>query len=522
MRLFNTTAIIIVVSLGNAHADVAVPGLFSDHAVLQQGVPVPVWGTAEPEEQVTVTIGEQKISATADKKGHWQVKIAPLPAGGPHEMTITGRNTLKINDIMIGEVWVCSGQSNMAFTVQRANNGEQEAAAANKADIRLLVVPRTMAKDPQTTVNTSWKVCSPESVKSFSAVGYFFGRELHKCLNVPVGLIDTSWGGTPAEAWTSQAALDANPEFKPIFNRWEQAYENHKRAQGKESTNNTNAKPRKQGGRGNPAGKQGKANKGGATQSASRPAIDPNNSPQRPTVLYNAMIHPLIPYAIKGAIWYQGEANAKRACQYRKLLPTMIRNWREDWGQGDFPFLIVQLANYQAGQTEPYKSAWAELREAQTMTLAEPKTGMAVTIDIGEPKDIHPRNKQEVGRRLSLAARVIAYGEKIPYSGPMYQSKSINGRQIQLHFSNTDGGLVARDGGPLKGFAIAGEDRQFIEATAMIENGTIVVSSDKISEPLAVRYGWADNPECNLVNGAGLPAIPFRTDDWPGVTANEQ
>ena len=514
-----------VFAAAGAHADVTVGGLFSEHMVLQRDVPLPVWGTAEPDEVVTVTVDGRSAAVRADAQGRWQVKLDPLSAAGPHQMVISGQNTITIDDVLVGEVWICSGQSNMAFQVQRALNPEEEIAAADHPRIRLFVVPRHPADEPQTAVNSQWQVCSPETVGSFSAVGYFFGRELHKTMDVPVGLIDSSVGGTPAEAWTPRPALEAEPDFKPIFERLARAIANYKPPQDTAKTQPSGARKKagKSAARSRPATQPAsRSSSRPASRPASRPVVEPRKSPQRPSVLYNGMIHPLIPYAIRGAIWYQGEGNASRAYQYRKLFPAMICNWRQAWGQGDFPFLFVQLANYQFQQHEPYASAWAELREAQLMTLALPATAMAVTVDIGDPKDIHPLNKQEVGRRLALAARAVAYGEKIPYSGPLYEAMAVEGETIRIRFKHTDGGLAARGGEPLKGFAIAGEDRKFVEADAVVDGNTVVVRSKEVAHPVAVRYAWADAPECNLVNGADLPASPFRTDDWPGVTAKEK
>ncbi|HSW46828.1 MAG TPA: sialate O-acetylesterase [Phycisphaerae bacterium] len=493
-------------------ADVTVPNLFGDHMVLQRDLPVPVWGTARAGESVTVTLGDQTVSAMTDDKGRWKVTLGPLSAGGPLEMTIAGENTITIRDVLVGEVWVGSGQSNMGWPVSRAKDGEQE-AEARFPKIRLLHVDRIVADEPQHEVGGHWKLCSPQTVGNFSAVAYFFGRELHRHLKVPVGIINSSRGGTPAEAWTAKTALEGNPLYQPIFDRWEQTINDYVAKERAASTTKTD---------GGPAGNgNNQASKRPSSQTATQYSDDPRESPHRPGALYNGMIHPLMPYAIRGVIWYQGESNAPRAYQYRELMPTLIRTWREQWGQGDFPFLMVQLANFQSRQKEPYTSDWAELREAQSRTLALPRTGMAVAIDIGDPKDIHPANKQDVARRLALAARAIAYGEKIPYSGPLYDSMKAEGGGIRLRFSHTNGGLEAK-GGELKGFGIAGRDRKFVDAKAVVDGDTVVVSSEQVAEPVAVRYAWADAPLCNLYNGAGLPASPFRTDDWPGITDNER
>jgi sialate O-acetylesterase len=337
-------------------------------------------------------------------------------------------------------------------------------------------------------------------------VGYFFGRELHRSLGVPIGLINTSWGGTPAESWTSLDTLTGNADLKPIVDRWNHALAEFPKA---------NEQYQKEFADWKEAAEKAKA-EGKTAPPAPRPPLGPDH-PHRAAGLFNGMIVPLVPFAIRGAIWYQGESNAGRAYQYRTLLPAMIQDWREAWGQGEFPFLIVQLANFEARPPQPEGSDWAELREAQTMTLALPKTGMAVTIDIGEAKDIHPRNKQDVGRRLALAAQRIAYGNHLVYSGPVYDSMKIEGSKIRIRFQHVGGGLMAKGDAPL-GFTIAGEERNFVPAHATIDGDTVVVWSDQVSDPVAVRYGWADNPVCNLYNNAELPASPFRTDDWPGLT----
>jgi sialate O-acetylesterase len=451
-------------------ADVKLPAVISDHMVLQQGMKVPIWGWAETGERVRVTLANQDVEAVADIAGRWQVNLKPLEAGGPLRMTVTGDNILVVEDILVGEVWVASGQSNMQMNVGGCINAAKEIEAANYPKIRLFTVPNVTALAPQRDIRGSWSACTPRTVAGFSAVAYFFGRDIHKDLDVPVGLIHTSWGGTVCEAWMSQKALQADPDFKPILDRME-----------------------KMGG----------------------------GDPNRPTALYNAMIHPLIPFAMRGIIWYQGESNARRAQQYRKLFPALIADWRKDWGEGDFPFLFVQLANFMAAKPEPTESAWAELRQAQSMTLSVPKTAQAVTIDIGDAKDIHPKNKQDVGRRLALAAEAVAYGKKVVHSGPVYDSMKIDGSKAVLKFTHCGGGLAAK-GDKLTGFAIAGEDRKFVWADARIDGDSVIVSSEKVPAPVAVRYAWADNPQCNLYNKEGLPASPFRTDDWPGVTVNNK
>jgi sialate O-acetylesterase len=502
-----------LVGASPALANVKLPAIIGDNMVLQQGRKLPIWGWADPGEEVMVSVSWNTMSwaVTADANGKWMFKMNPPKAGGPYEMTISGKNVIQLKNIMVGEVWICSGQSNMEFAVRGANNAEQEIADANYPNVRLFTVKRTVAEKPQSDCSGSWTPCSPETVPGFSAVGYFFGRELYKKLGVPIGLIHSSWGGTPAEAWTRRGVLEADPEFKPILTRYEEAVANYPQA--KKQYEQKLAK-----------WKQAVAKaKAEGTKPPRRPGapFGPGN-PHAPSVLYNGMVAPLIPYGIRGAIWYQGESNASRAYQYRKLFPTMIKNWRHDWDEGDFPFLFVQLANYMQTKPQPSDSAWAELREAQFMTLALPNTGMAVIIDIGDANNIHPKDKQDVGKRLALWALGKTYEQKVVCSGPIYRSMKIEGDRIVLQFDYVGGGLVAVPNEPLKGFAIAGADRKFVWADAKIEGDTVVVSSKEVSQPVAVRYAWADNPTCNLYNKEGLPASPFRTDDWPGVTADNK
>ena len=497
----------IVIACGTAAGDVSVPRIIGDNMVIQRGIEAPYWGKADPGEEVTVMLAGREARTTANEKGRWMVKIGPFEAGGPHELTIAGKNTLTFKNVLAGEVWVCSGQSNMQWSVRQSSAADAEIGQANVPNIRLFYVPRTVAETPQEDVRASWEECAPRTTEGFSAVAYFFGWELHKAYGgLPIGLIHTSWGGTASEAWTSRPRLESDPEVKPLLDYWDEVAarsasemaEFEKRfAEWKQAEEEAKAK-----------GEQ-------PPEQPQRPT-DQRTNPNRPANLYNAMIAPIVPYGIGGAIWYQGESNATRAYQYRRLFPMMIRDWRQAWAQGDFPFLFVQLANFH-NWADP--RSWAELREAQTMTLDLPKTGMAVAIDIGESYNIHPINKQEVGRRLALAARAIAYGEDIVYSGPVYDSMIIEGDRIRLKFTHVDGGLVT-EGGPLTWFAVAGENGRFVWADAKIDGDTVVVHSDAVEYPVAVRYAWWDDPMgCNFYNRAGLPASPFRTDDWPGVTA---
>ncbi len=498
-----------------AVANVRLPSIIGNDMVLQEGTDVPIWGWAEPGEKITVKFGISSVawSGVAGEDGKWMVKIDAGKAGGPYEMAIEGSNTITLKNILVGEVWICSGQSNMEWPLKQAVNGEKEAAEADYPQIRLFVVGKRVSTEPQKNCSGRWQVCNPRTAAGFSAVGYFFGRELYKELNVPVGLIHTSWGGTPAESWMSRECLESDEDFKPILERHDNIAANYG-----EITKEYQMKLKK-------AEEEAARLKAEGKPTPRRPEIEKPigpDHPYSPMGLYNAMITPIVPYGIRGAIWYQGESNAGRAYQYRELFPAMIKCWRDKWGQGNFPFLFVQLANWRAVKRLPSQSDWAELREAQLMTLSVPNTGMAVTIDIGDTDDIHPKNKQDVGKRLALWALAKTYGKDVVYSGPIYKYMEIEGNKAILHFDHTDDGLVARGGGELKGFAIAGEDKRYFWGDAEIVGDTVVVSSDEVAEPAAVRYAWADNPVCNLYNKEGLPATPFRTDDWPGLTIKQR
>ena len=630
---------------------VSLAALFTDHMVLQRDIPIPVWGKATPGGLVTVTLGDDQADAVAGEDSTWQVKLPAQRAGGPHELTVTGVTTLAFTNVMVGEVWIASGQSNMAWSLRQTNNAETEIAAANYPNIRLFEVANDVSALPlnDVTASTGWAPTTPETIAGFSSVAYFFGRALHDSLDIAVGLISTNWGGTRAEAWTSAETLLSLEDFREDIQRLsemgdlqatlseaQRAYETRLREWSEEGssrdpgftesprwtsaeyddsgwstmdiptlweeagmegfdgfawfrktvdlpadvaeqdltlhlgviddrdstyvngvlvghTNQYNT-PRSYvvdadlvqpgpnvitvrvldtGGGGGLYGEPSElrlepANGSGSMVSLAgpwryEPVLDLTDLPQSapapqlqhtPSVLYNAMLAPLIPYAIRGAIWYQGESNAGRAYQYRELFPAMIEDWRTHWGQGDFPFYFVQLANF----APPAPGTWPELREAQTMALSLPNTGMAVTTDIGNPDDIHPRNKQDVGQRLALIALAEIHDQDLVYSGPMYSSMEIDSSQVRLSFDHVGGGLVAKDG-PLQGFTIAGPDRVFVEANAEIDGETVIVSSPDVDEPVAIRYAWSNNPEeANLYNADGLPASSFRTDDWPGVT----
>jgi sialate O-acetylesterase len=496
---------------GPSRADVKPHALFSEGMVLQQGSKVPVWGTADDGEQVTVRCEGQEASATA-KDGRWQVRLDNLKAGGPYELTIAGKNTVTIKNVLVGEVWVCSGQSNMEWPVRASADAERHIANSANPKIRLFTVPKVGAEKPLDSVKGQWKECGPDTVGSFSAVAYFFGRDVQKALDVPVGLIHTSWGGTPAEAWTRLGALEASPELKHYVEGQARARENFPKAMEKYKADLAKHEE---------AVKKAK-DEGQQPPKAPAAPQNPLTGSHSPAALYNGMIAPLIPYALRGAIWYQGESNAGRAYEYRTLFPAMIQNWRADWKQGDFPFLFVQLAPFdprRGSKPEVGESAWAELREAQLLTTRKlPNTAMAVITDVGDEKDIHPKQKEPVGARLALAAQALAFGRKLVYSGPEYDKMTVEGNKAVLSFRHAGGGLEAK-GGPLVGFTVCGADHKFVKAEAEIRDDKVVVWSDQVAKPEAVRFGWADFPVVNLWNKDGLPASPFRTDDYAMITA---
>lgn len=625
--------------------------LFTENMVLQQKQDIIIWGKADPNGEVTVGLNNQERKTQVDTDGNWKVTLNPISAGGPYELNISGEEKHIIKNVLVGEVWVCSGQSNMEMTVHQSLDADNEIGNANYQNIRFIQVDKKIAEIPQENFDSEgWNVCSSETIPNFSAVAYYFGRKLNIELNVPIGLIQTAWGGTVVEAWTSGKTLKKIPEFKDAIESltldkstdqekiaaikkkleaWPNSIEQVLKEKGtfnhgfeKENFNTKKWKTMKlpatwestgmdydgvvwfskeidvpdswQGNdlllslgkindyditwfNGKRVGRttdvseyrdyvvpsanvnKGKnkivvqvldiGNSGGIYGPSKRMLLksktkeislvgdwkfkkDPihinvDKLPIKPTknvgankasVLYNGMINPLIPYGIKGAIWYQGESNADRAYQYRTLFKTLIKDWRTDWKQGEFPFYFVQLANFKESKSQPANDSWAELREAQTMALELPNTGMAVAIDIGNPKDIHPKNKQDVGKRLALNALAGTYGKTIPYSGPMYQSMEVDGSEIRVQFDYVYGGLKVQGGEKLVGFEIAGEDKKFVWANATIKGDTIEVWSSAIKNPVAVRYAWSSNPVCNLYNEAGLPASPFRTDIWEGKT----
>jgi len=631
-------------------AKIIMPKIFTDGMVLQRDIAVPIWGWADAGEQVTLTFLGKRYIAKADNTGKWMVKLAEMKAGGAFEMTIQGKEkeAITIRNIMIGEVWIASGQSNMEWKIDWLPYKNTEPTLANFPQIRMFTVPKELSAKPQKDITGgTWQEAVGNNIKDFSAVAYFFAKELHQYYKVPIGIINTSWGGTIAETWMSAGAAKQIPDFKAVVEELEKtpdAIEKAKREaeearkrfdemlNAKETglvekwwQNDLNTSDWKEmklptlwenaglpnldgvvwfrkeveipekylgkdlllslgpiddsdetyfngekigqtmqkyaearvykipadklrngkniltirvidtGGGGGIYGKPEEMFIGLGTERIANLAgnwkykvsVGENISPPqnfgpniRPTLLYNAMIHPLVPYAIRGAIWYQGESNAGRAYQYRTVFPALIQDWRNQWKQGDFPFLFVQLANFMKFEDEPKESDWAELREAQTMTLSLPNTGMAVIIDIGEANDIHPKNKHDVGKRLALAAKKIAYQEDIIYASPMYESMQVSGNKAIISFKNIGSGLMVKDRyGYIKGFAIAGEDKKFYWAKAYLAGNKVIVENENISKPVAVRYAWANNPEdANLFSKEGLPVCPFRTDDWQGIT----
>jgi len=618
-----------------AKANVTLPSVISDHMVLQRDLPVKLWGKADVGENVSVTLNGQTAHTKTGKDGVWKVQLKAMPYGGPYEMTIQGKNAIVLRNILIGDIWVCSGQSNMQFALANSDNGQEEISHANYPKIRLITVNWGMSDVPLIEASTrgGWAECNPKTAERFSAVGYFFGRELHRQMDIPIGLINTPWGGTVIETWTSlpmmqtlneyaeKLKLMQSPDFsyrlknpkKPdlsellevepgkieqwylpetdvsdwktvtlpsrwsdegikglgsiwyrkefsltnaqvksavtiglgIVDDWDETYLNGQRI-GTTPTYSVNRQYPVC-----PDGlREGKnvlvvkvVNWGGDAGMFDSPdrlfcrandkyipltgewrykistmidVMDDIGSNDFPSLLYNAMIAPLTRFPIKGVIWYQGESNSLEAYKYRTLFPNLINDWRKSWGQGDFPFYFVQLADWEAPLPEPSESNWAEFRESQSLALKLPNTGQAVIFDVGNPYDIHPTNKQDVGYRLALNALALTYGKDIVYSGPTYDAMTIEGDQIILHFIHTGSGMIAKGKyGYLTGFSIAGVDQKFVWAKATIEGNKVIVQSDRVTSPVAVRYGWANNPyDANLYNKEGLPASPFRTDTW--------
>lgn len=511
--IFGLAAVVCCAAAGNVRAEVSLPKVFGSNMVLQRGMEIPVWGWAEPGEAVTVQIGEYSATAKAGDDKRWAVRLPSHKAGGPHTVTVAGSNSITLENVLVGEVWVCSGQSNMQYSVDSADDADIEKLTARYPNIRLISVPQTGTQEPQNNFGgDGWQECSPETVGSFSAAGYYFGRRLHQTLNIPIGLIDNSWGGSACEAWVRRDLLKADERYGELLDRWgetEKTYDHAKVVavyEAKRATWQVASKAARAAGK--PVPRQPRAPR------------NPLAGQHRPANLYNGVLKPIIGYGIRGAIWYQGESNSGRAYQYRHLFPLMIQHWRDEWKQGDFPFYFVQLADFRDESPNPQASAWAELREAQTMTLAKlPNTGQAVITDLGEAHDIHPKDKQNVANRLARWALSRDYGIDIVYRSPEFKSIEGNGNKIVVTMDHVGGGLDTFDVRQPVGLAVAGEDQVFKWAQGkIVGKDKIEVWSDGVSNPVAVRYAWADNPVCNLQNREGLPVTPFRSDDWPGVT----
>ncbi|WP_020530389.1 sialate O-acetylesterase [Flexithrix dorotheae] len=495
--------------------EIRLPAILSDSMILQRNQPIPIWGWAEPGEKITVNFGGQSVETETEVSGKWLVNLKPLEANAnPQTLSITGSEKIDLNGILIGEVWLLTGQSNMQWELQQANNGEEEVSKAHHSHIRLFNVSRGVAFKKHEGVLANWQECTPASARKFSAAGYFFGLDLHQNLNVPIGLINSSYGGSQVEAWMPEEYLLASDDFRPCVERTEIWEKERPAVQAKFEQDLKNWE-----------------------EAVKQTEINGEKLPRKPRVpdalrdyriassIYNNMIAPLIPYAIKGAFWYQGESNEERAEQYGLLLPVFIKSWREKWGQGDFPFGIIQLPNFREVCETPMDEAWSHIREAQRRTVVNTvNSGLIVIIDIGEANDIHPRNKLDVGNRMSLWAREKVYGENIKGTPPMYVRSGVKDEKIEIWFEEVGTGLQTKDGGDLAEFAIAGADKKWYWAKAkIVGKDKIEVWSDKVLSPIAVRYAFNNNPaNPNLTNETGLPASPFRTDDWADPTTGKR
>ncbi len=515
-RNWNFVLLLALASGVRTAAEVSLSPLFQDHAVLQRDQPIPIWGRADPGETITVTFRDHRVSTTAPADGKWRVTLPALPADTrPAELVVVGRNTLRIADVLLGDVWICAGQSNMAFPVDpepgrdglRLDRQVEETAAANFPLVRHFRAMHTPLLAPAETVAGSWAICTPAAMRRSTAVGYFFARDIHQQLGVPVGIVESSWGGTEIESWMSAETLATHPAFQVVHQRWAETLAALPAREAKFKTALAAWEER-----------EAAAAAGGAEALAAFHQKNPKPRPSRvaavsvatPSGIYNGMIAPLVPYGIRGVLWYQGETNAGRPEEYAALFRAFITQWRKDWGRDDLPFYFVQLASFVAPRQVP--GQWALLREAQAKALDLPATGMAVAIDNPDPTNLHPGNKQPIGHRLALIALAKTYGRDVEYSGPVLLSARREGSAFRLTFTHA-GGLAATSPS-VKGFAIAGDDRVFHPAEARIDGETILVSAPGVSEPVAVRYAWANAPEVSLINAAGLPAAPFRTDDW--------
>jgi len=496
-------------SLSAAMAELRLPAVVGDNMVLQRDQPLPIWGWADPGETVTVTIAGQSVTAAAGTDGRWQVMLPKLDASNdPVTMRVKGSSgsRITVSGVLVGEVWFCTGPSNIFWPVSRCDNARQEIAAANYPRIRFFTVKRKAADEPQGDCVGHWVQCSPSTVGSVSGIGYFFGRRLHKELDVPIGILQSFWGGSRIESWTSIEALEAEPDLKPIHDWWAASFAQFDPGEAQAEYDRQLKTWQETASRAKAEGKKPPAKP--------RPLDNPRLSRHRPACLYNGMVAPLIPYGIRGVISYQGLGNLVWAPYARVLLATMIRDWRSRWGQGPFPFGMVQPAPYPCDRwAKSGPDAYALLREAQLLVLdAVPNTGVAPTMDIGDLEELHFTNKQTVGRRMVLWALATVYGRDIPYSGPMYKSMTVEGNKIRVHFKNTGGGLATNDGRPPAHFTIAGPDKVFHSAMARIDAGTVLVQSDRVPNPVAVRFAFSDTAIPNLMNKEGLPASLFRTD----------
>ncbi|MBN8418062.1 MAG: sialate O-acetylesterase [Verrucomicrobia bacterium] len=506
----------------SARAELKLPAIIGDNMVLQQKQANPLWGWDAPGTEVTVKFAGQTKTAKADEKGKWTVKLDAVPANAkPATITIKGSSTKELKNVLVGEVWICSGQSNMGFNLSSTWDADLDIAQAKDAQLRLISVPQVGTQEIQDDFKGQWEECTPTAAAQFTAVGYHFGRVLREMLGVPVGLIDNAWGGSACEAWVKRDVLEKDPRFASIIARWKQTESTFTPEMFEKQQADHKAKVASWGKARAEAIKAGKM----FTVQAPRAPQNPLTGQHRPGNLYAGVLHPTIGYGIKGVIWYQGESNAGRAKEYRDLFPFMIEHWRKEWNQGDFPFYWVQLADFKPYQTEPVESDWAELREAQTLTMSKlPHTGQCVITDLGEANDIHPKNKRDVAERLARWALVKDYGEKLVYRSPELKDAKFDGGKALLTFDYAPAGLRTVDTDEVKGFAICGDDKKWVWAKASIIGGPkkgtnqIEVSAPGVAKPVAVRYAWADNPVCNVYSAEGLPVTPFRTDDFPMIT----
>lgn len=497
-----------------AQAEIKLPAIIGSNMVLQQKQANPIWGWDTPGTKVTVTLGGKTKTAVADAKGKWTVKLDPLPASAkPVTLSIQGSNLVKLTNILVGEVWICSGQSNMQWSVSQSYDADLEIATAKFPQIRLISVPQVGTQEPQEDFKGGWAACSPSNVGEFSAVGFFFGRTLHQALNVPVGLIDNAWGGSAAEAWVRRDVLEKDARFKTLMDGWVTREKDLSSEAAKQRYDSALAAWKKR-------ADEAKAKKAEFRERAPQSPQQQLSGNSRPGNIYNGVLLPTIGYGIKGTIWYQGESNASRAHEYGYLFPLMIQHWRDEWKQGDFPFYWVQLADFKAEQPQPDDSDWAELRESQTKTQNAIKNGgQAVIIDIGEGRDIHPRNKRDVADRLVRLALAKDYGMKIPYRSPEYKGVEIQGNKAIVTLDTFGSSLYTFDVQEVKGLAVCGADKKWVWATGkLVGHDKIEVSAPGVAKPVAVRYAWSDNPVCNLYSKEGLPVTPFRTDSFDMIT----